>query len=55
MVKKITLTRQVSAAFRPAVLGSAELALATGGSDEASTSVMKTWHDTAKNAIGNIR
>lgn len=54
MVKMITLTRQVAPAARPAALGSAELALATGGT-EASTSVMKTRHDTAKNAIGNIR
>jgi hypothetical protein len=55
MVKKITLTRQVPAAARPAVLGSAELALATGGSAEVGTEVLKTRHDTAKNAIGNIR
>jgi hypothetical protein len=54
MVKMITLTRQVSPAARPAVLGSAALALATGGT-EASTSVMKTQHDTAKAVIGNLR
>ncbi len=54
MVKMITLTRQVAPAARPSALGSAELALATGGA-EASTSVMKSQHDTAKAVIGNLR
>ena len=52
---KITLTRQVPPTATPTVLQSAELALASGGTAEASTSVMKSRHETAKNAIGNIR
>lgn len=54
MVTMITLTRQVAPAARPAALGSAALALATGGA-EASASVMKTRHDTAMAVIGNLR
>lgn len=55
MVRKITLTRPVSPALDASVLGSADLALISGGTSEASTAVMKSRHDTAKNAIGNIR
>ena len=55
MVKKIPLTQPVSPAARPVVVDSAELALASGGADEQVSNVMKTRHDTAKNAIGNIR
>lgn len=54
MVKKITLTRQVSPAPAPVVLDSAALALATGG-DEAGPPVMEARHDTMKNSIGNLR
>lgn len=54
MVKRIALTRPVSPAARPAVLGSADLVLASGGTDDGA-SAQKTRHDTAKNAIGNIR
>lgn len=52
---KITLTRQVPPTVRQVVLNSAELSLASGGTAEVSTSVMKSRHETAKNAISNIR
>ena len=54
MVKKLTRTRTASPAASPVVLGSADLAHVSGGADDG-VSAEKTRHDTAKNAIGNIR
>ena len=57
MVKKITRNRRVSPAASPVVLGSADLARTSGGSDtgDVDALVMKQRHETAKNSIGNIR
>ena len=54
MVKQITLTRPVPSVASLVVLSSASLAHVSGGGG-GDVSAEKTRHDTAKNAIGNIR
>lgn len=54
MIKKNTLTCQVSPAPAPVVLDSAALALATGGT-EAGPPAPEARRDTIKNSIGNVR